>query len=103
VALWPVARFTQTVAGMAAAAGAQWDDAERHFQSALEQAERFPNRFEYAEIKRFQAMMLLDRGTGNDRETARSQLNDALRTYRRIGMPRHIEMAQKILMRCPGR
>ena len=102
VALWPIARFTQTIAGMAAAAGGLWDSAQHHFQMAFEQAERFPNRLECAEIKRFEAMMLLERGTASDYTTARNLLSDALLIYRQIGMPRHIEMVEKLLLRAPG-
>jgi hypothetical protein len=35
--------------------------AEDHFQIALQQAESFPHRLEQAEIRRFHAMMLMDR------------------------------------------
>jgi hypothetical protein len=35
--------------------------AEDHFQIALRQAESFPHRLEQAEIRRFHAMMLIDR------------------------------------------
>jgi hypothetical protein len=34
VALWPISGFTQTIAGIAAAAARQWEAAEDHFQSA---------------------------------------------------------------------
>jgi hypothetical protein len=46
-------RSTQTIAGVAAAAARQWKAAEDHFQTALQQAESFPNRLERAEIRRF--------------------------------------------------
>ena len=59
--LWPIFRFTQTVAGIAAAAADEWKTAEDHFQTALQQAESFPYRLEQAEIRRFRAMMLIDR------------------------------------------
>src|ERR1700730_17528563 len=68
VALWPISRLTQTVAGVAAAAAHKWEAAEDHFQTALQQAESFPNRLEQAEIRRFRAMMLLDRAAPSDRK-----------------------------------
>jgi hypothetical protein len=34
--LWPISRFTQTIAGIAAAAVRQWEAAEGHFQIALQ-------------------------------------------------------------------
>ena len=58
---WPIPRYTQTIAGLAAAAAHQWEAAEKHFQLARRQADVFPDRPEQAEICRFHAMMLLDR------------------------------------------
>jgi tetratricopeptide (TPR) repeat protein len=99
VALWPISRLSQTVAGIAAAAARQWEAAENHFQTALQQAESIPNRLEQAEIHRFHAMMLLDRAASGDREKAHTLLSEALETYLQIGMPRHIEMTQTLLAR----
>ena len=96
VALWPISRFTQTIAGIAAAAARQWEAAEDHFQIALQQAESFPHRLEQAEIRRFHAMMLIDRAAPGDREKAQTLLSEALESYTRIGMPRHIEITQAL-------
>jgi hypothetical protein len=57
--------------------------------------ESFPNRLEQAEIRRFNAMMLTDRAVSGDREKAQTLLNQALQSYERIGMPRHIEIAKR--------
>jgi tetratricopeptide (TPR) repeat protein len=97
VTLWPVFRFTQTIAGVAAAAARQWEAAEEHFQMAMQQAESFPYRLEQAEIRRFHAMMLKDRAAPGDREKAKTLLNEALETYTQIGMPRHIGIARALL------
>ena len=102
VVLWPIFRFTQTIAGMAAAAAHQWEAAEDHFQTALRQAESVPHRLEQAEIRRFQAMMLMDRTAPGDREKAQTRLNEALESYKSIGMPRHVEMTQALLARAAG-
>jgi tetratricopeptide (TPR) repeat protein len=91
---WPIPRYTQTVAGLAAAGARQWEAAEKHFQVAGRQAEFFPDLLEQAEIRRFHAMMLRDRANRGDREKAQALLNQALETYSHIGMPRHIEMTQ---------
>ena len=69
----------------------------------MQQAESFPNLLEQTEIRRFHAMMLLDRGAPGDREKARTLIRDALETYTQIGMPRHIEMIRTLLDRAPGR
>ncbi len=93
----PIPRYTQTIAGLAAAGAHQWEAAEKHFQVASRQADFFPDRLEQAEIRRFHAMMLSDRADPGDREKARTLLNEALETYTLIGMPRHVEMTQVLL------
>jgi tetratricopeptide (TPR) repeat protein len=97
VSLWPISRLAQTVAGIAAAAARQWEGAEEHFQIAMQQAESFPNRLEQTEIRRFYAMMLIDRAAPGDREKAQTLLNEALESYERIRMPHHIDMTQGLL------
>jgi hypothetical protein len=97
VVLWPILRFTQTIAGVAATAARQWEAAEDYFQIALQQAKSFPNVLEQAEIRRFHAMMLLDRAAPGDRERAQMLLREALESYTQIGMPRHLEMTQALL------
>ena len=62
-------RFTQTIAGIAAAAASRWEAAEDHFQIAMRQAESLPYRLEITEINRFHAAMLLDFAT--HRKTAK--------------------------------
>jgi len=94
---WPIPRYTQTIAGLAAAGAHQWEAAEKHFQVARRQADFFPDRLEQAEIRRFHAMMLIDRGANGDREKARTLLGEAMESYTSIGMPRHIEMTQALL------
>src|SRR5258707_15781638 len=78
VTVWTISRFTQTVAGMAAAAAEEWESAEDHFQTAMQQAESFPNRLEQTEIRRFHAIMLLDHTAPGDREEAQTLLTKAL-------------------------
>jgi hypothetical protein len=97
VVLWPISRLTHTIAGVAAAAARQWDAAEEHFQMAMQQAEFLPNRLEQTEIRRFHAMMVMDRATPGDREKAQTLLREALESYTQIGMPRHIEITQALL------
>jgi hypothetical protein len=103
VALWHIFRFTHTVAGMAAAAAHRWEAAEDHFRTALQQAETFPHRLEQAEIRRFHAMMLMDRADPGDRDKAQTLLAEAHETYTRIGMPRHIEITRTLLDRAASR
>ena len=97
--LWPISRFVQTIAGIAASAGGHYDAAEEHFRSAMRDAESFPDLLEQAEIRRFHAMMLIDRGSTADPEEGKSLLEQGLRSYDEMGMPRHREMTRALLDR----
>jgi hypothetical protein len=103
ITIWTISRFTETVAGMAATAAEEWESAEGHFETAMQQAKSLPSHLEQAEIRRFHAMMLIDRSAVSDREKAQTLLNEALESYERIGMPRHVEMTQTLLARAAGR
>jgi tetratricopeptide (TPR) repeat protein len=90
-------RLLQAVAGMAAACGEQWEKAEEHYQTALRQAHELPAVIEQPEVRRWYARMLIDRDGPGDRDKARQLLNEAIAMYRRIGMPKHVEMAEAML------
>jgi len=94
---WPDARLLQSVAGMAAAAGGQWEKAEEHYRMALRQAHELPVIIEQPDVRRFYARMLIDRDGPGDRDKAFRLLTEAIAMYRRIGMPKHVEMAQALL------
>ena len=49
------------------------------------------------EVRRWYARMLLDRAGLVDGEKARELLTEAIAMYRRIGMPKHVEMAEAML------
>jgi tetratricopeptide (TPR) repeat protein len=96
----PHMRLVETLAGIAAAAGRQWQKAEEHYQRALNYADELPHRIEQPEVRRWYARMLLDRDAPGDRETARRLLTEAVAMYRKIGMPKHVEMAEALLAQC---
>jgi tetratricopeptide (TPR) repeat protein len=100
--IWTAPRFVRTAAGVAAAAAGEWTAAEHHFEVALQQAEVFPHRLEQVEIRRFRAMMLLERGTRADRANARSLLGEAAVHYARFGMPSHRELTERLLAASAG-
>jgi class 3 adenylate cyclase/tetratricopeptide (TPR) repeat protein len=87
----------QTVAGMAATAGGQWEKAEEHYETALRQAHKLPVVMEQPEVRRWYARMLIDRDAPGDRDKARELLTEAIAMYRHIGMPKHVEMAEALL------
>ena len=90
-------RLLDTLAGIAAAAGGRWTEAEEHFRTALRRAEEMPHIIEQPEARRFYARMLLDRNAPGGCEHARQLLIEAIDMYRRIGMPKHVEMAERML------
>ena len=89
--------LAQRFAGIAAGAGRKWEQAERHFETALRQAHEIPVVIEQPEVRRWYARMLIDRDAPGDREKARQLLTEAVAMYRRIGMPKHVEMAEEML------
>jgi hypothetical protein len=97
VVFFPISRFTQTIAGVAAGAARQWEAAEEHFRIALQQAESFPHILEQAEIRRFHATMLKERAAPGDSKRARTLLRNAMPIYTRAKMHRHIGMTKALL------
>jgi len=91
-------RLLETAAGIAASAGRQWDKAEEHYRKALQQARDLPHRLEQPEVRRFYAGMLLERNGPGDAHRARELLGEAVAMYRELGMPKHVDMAQALLM-----
>ncbi len=90
-------RLPHVGAGIAAAAGEQWDAAEQHYQTALRQAHELPVVIAQSETRRWYARMLIDRDATGDRDKARELLTEAIAMYRQIGMPKHVEMAEALL------
>ncbi len=86
----------ETVAGIAASSGGQWEKAEKHYQEALRLAHDLPVVIAQPEIRRWYARMLLDRDEAGDRDKARELLTEAVAMYRKIGMPKHVEMAEAL-------
>jgi tetratricopeptide (TPR) repeat protein len=90
-------RLLETIAGIAAASGEKWAEAEGHFQRALEIVDGLPHPIEQGDARRFYARMLLDRGGAADRQQASELLSEAIERYRHMRMPRHIAMAESML------
>ena len=86
-------RLVRTRAGVAAAAGGRWDDAEHFFAKAEELARRMPNEIEAADVRRFHARMLIDRGRPEDGARADELLRGAprLREFRMSGYVAEVE------------
>lgn len=90
-------RLLQTVAGIAAGAGKDWQAAEEHFRTALDEAHQLPVVLEQAEVRRFYAAMLTERKAPGDLDRAAELLGDAAVIYQRMGMAKHAEGATATL------
>jgi tetratricopeptide (TPR) repeat protein len=77
--------------GILAAALGSWDDAHRHFEDALAMNERMGARPWLAQTQEDYARTLLARDGPGDDERARELLDQALTTYRELGMETHAE------------
>lgn len=86
-------------AAIAAAAGGQWELAERHFGAATARAEAIRARLEQAELLRWRAHAALWRETGDGRDQAAEFARRARDAYAAIGMSAHIGLAEGLLER----
>jgi tetratricopeptide (TPR) repeat protein len=77
--------------GMLAATMQRWDDAERHFQEALEMNQRMGTRPFVARTQLAFANMLIQRGRTHDAAAARELLAQARATAAELGMSRLLE------------
>ena len=93
-----IARFPHTAAALAATAGRQWEIAEYHFRTAVQQAEALPHLLEQIEIKRFYAQMLLERSWDGDAIKARDFLVAAEIGYKGATMPKHLALTRSLLI-----
>jgi len=90
-------RQLHMLAGIAAGAGGRYEQAERHFKTALAEAERIGQRMERPDILRFYAAMLAERAGPGDTGQAQSMLAEAAATFAALGMPRHVDMVHRAL------
>ena len=86
-------------AGIAATRAGHFDDAVEHFETALRQAHELPHKIEQPEVRRWYADMLIERNAPGDVDKARTLIAEAIAMYTTIGMPRHIELAERVLVR----
>jgi hypothetical protein len=94
VAGWGIG-LVATAAGIAAPGGGDWDAAERHYQTALRQTHEIPLKIAQPDVRRRYAQMLIDRNALGDRDRARTLLGEAIEMHRTIGMPKHLEIAER--------
>jgi tetratricopeptide (TPR) repeat protein len=96
VVTFDASHLLDTIAGIAAAAGGQWDAADAHYQAALTRAEQMPFISEQADVRYWHARMLLNRDILVDRRRASEMLDAAVAIYRRLGMPAFAARAEAL-------
>jgi len=89
--------ITEVGAGIAAAAGARWEDAECHFESGLRLANEHPHVAEQADVRYWHAWMLLERRAAGDAERARVLLAEAMPMFERSGRRRRLRECGELL------
>jgi uncharacterized protein HemY len=72
--------------GLLATTTKRWQDAELHFEDALAMNQKMGARPWLAQTQEDYARLLLARGSPGDRERAQELLDQALATYRELGM-----------------
>jgi hypothetical protein len=88
--VWPLG-LAETFAGISAAAGGRWTEAETHFRAAVEQADGMDSPVLRADANRWRAQMHIWRGTAGDDRRAGAALDEAGGIYARLGMTGHAE------------
>jgi tetratricopeptide (TPR) repeat protein len=99
----PGGSLIERAAGMASATAGLHEQAERHFEEALHQAQELPHLMERPMVRHFYARYLLGRGGRGDLERALTFLEEATASYRSIGMPRHLAMVEGLLAAASAR
>jgi tetratricopeptide (TPR) repeat protein len=95
-------RTTLLLGAMSAVAASDWGAAEQLFDEATREAEAIPLRGARPDIRRFHAMALLERGEPADRKRAVELLDHAVGEYRQMGMQRHAQLAEGLLVKAGG-
>ena len=91
-------KLVERVAGLAAAAGSNWDAAEAHYTTALRQAAELPHLPEQAGTRRCYAAMLLERNAPGDEQQAEQLLAEADDLARRLRFsPRDVPRGSRSL------
>jgi tetratricopeptide (TPR) repeat protein len=87
----------RTSAGIAAAAGRDWERAEKHHRIAIDQADSAPYRTAQPLARYWYAEMLLARAADGDRERAIELFREALRLCKAAGMTWHAQRTERRL------
>lgn len=89
-------RLLELLAALTAHDAGLLDQARSHFEMALRTADELPVQVERAEVRRHYAAALLEAWPAEG-DLARVLLEQAAEIYAEIGMPRHLELAERAL------
>jgi class 3 adenylate cyclase/tetratricopeptide (TPR) repeat protein len=88
----------QSLAGIAAAAAADWPKSQSHFEAALQMVDsKKEEQVQRPEVRRFYAQMLLTRNSDGDHAKAITLLKEAQASYQSLGMPLHKQLTSDLL------
>lgn len=79
-------RLYDTVMALGAAAANRWNEADAHFEAALQMADRLGLRAERADALRLKALELRERDQPGDRESATKLFKEAALVFRSAGL-----------------
>jgi tRNA A-37 threonylcarbamoyl transferase component Bud32/tetratricopeptide (TPR) repeat protein len=95
--LYPAGALTACAAGIAAACGERWDDAEVHFEGGAREAARMRFRVAADDVRRWHAWMLLSRRASGDVARARAMIGEGLADVRRLALPWRTRLYEALL------
>jgi class 3 adenylate cyclase len=93
---------TSRALGVLAATMVRWDDAQTHFEQALELDRRLGARACLPRTQCDYARMLLDRGAPGDRERALALLSEAMHTSGELGLKGWLDLALDLKLQAQG-
>jgi tetratricopeptide (TPR) repeat protein len=96
VAQFHTCLVSKTVSIAAMAAG-DYDASQRYFDAAVTQADELPYATEQGEVRRWYAKMLIQRDDADDKNRAKTLLQEAITVYERVGMPEHERMVRDMV------
>ncbi len=82
--------LVETVAGVASTCAGDWDQSERHFKRAIEQADTLPHRIEQVEARRWNAWAWGIRSSPDSAARTSALVKQAMERAQPLGLQRHL-------------
>ncbi len=94
---WVDGRIVERAAGIAAMAAKRWDQAEKHFQLAIQIADKLPHIIEAAHSHRYLGLNFYSRGAPGDVSQGTTHLTEAYEVYKSLGMTHHAMICEAVI------